>query len=247
MIHSRPLMMSPLSPRSSSRHKTCTSRTGTIASDSGSWTSSGLRNEIPTPSVPQCRVTPLCNSSDSGGYSGGNSLLMCPLLPPGPICDTFSPLPEELDPPEPYGFSYGSLPPPLDIRESFRDCREEETVFMNFPHHSTSSCTSTTTTTTMGGTLKPSSNRNSNVNVNNVSTMTLPHPAGHHRNSHHVTQGTNTPTMGSSSCNVSNIGVGGGNIPNSGGNNTNNVGVGQQNLTVGTLRRQQQGKNQYWV
>jgi len=236
MIHSRPLMMSPLSPRSS-RHKACTSRTGTIASDSGSWTSSGLRNEIPTPSVPQCRVTPLCNSSDSGGYSGANSLLMCPLLPPGPICDTFSPLPEEIDPPEPYGFSYGSLPPPLDIR----DCREEETVFMNFPHSAT-----------VGGTLKTlSHSRNSNVNNISSNTMTLPHPGHHHRNNSHVTQhsqGTNTPTpmnggMGTSSCNL----TAGPNIPGSSSNNPPNVG--QQNMTTGTLRKQQQqqGKNQYWV
>lgn len=244
MIHSRPLMMSPLSPRSS-RHKTCTSRTGTIASDSGSWTSSGLRNEIPTPSVPQCRVTPLCNSSDSGGYSGANSLLMCPLLPPGPICDTFSPLPEEIDPPEPYGFSYGSLPPPLDIR----DCREEETVFIDFPHHMPASA-SNAATATMGGTLKPMNHsRNSNVNNVSTSTMTLPHPAGHHRNSH-VTQGTNTAlsgaaVMGSSSCNLSSSG-GGPNIPTNSNTSTSNLG--QQNLTAGTLRRQQQqGKNQYWV
>lgn len=234
-------MMSPLSPRSSSRHKTCTSRTGTLASDSGSWTSSGLRNEIPTPSVPQCRVTPLCNSSDSGGYSGGNSLLMCPLLPPGPICDTFSTLPEEIDPPEPYGFSYGSLPPPLDLR----DCREEETVFIDFPHHHSAS--TSTTTTTMGGTLRPLNHRSSNINNVSTNTMTLPHPGSHHRNSHHVTQGTNTPISGGigSSCNLSSGPGGVSNIPTTSSSHN----VAQQNMATGTLRRQQQqpGKNQYWV
>lgn len=56
--------------------------------------------------------------------------MMCPLLPPAPICDTFAPLPEEIDPPEPYGFTYGSvtntlLPPPL----SMRDVMMEETPF----------------------------------------------------------------------------------------------------------------------
>ncbi len=64
-------------------------------------------------------------------------MMMCPLLPPTPICDTFAPLPEEIDPPEPYGFTYGSvtgsLPPPLDIRE--RDQIEDETLFTEFHHN----------------------------------------------------------------------------------------------------------------
>ncbi|CAG7786715.1 unnamed protein product, partial [Allacma fusca] len=155
----RPLMMSTLSPRQSrhchgSHHGHHSLKHGASnRSDSGSWTSCSASAGMPTPSIPQCRVTPLCagsgggNSSDSGGgYSGSNSLMMCPLLPPTPICDTFAPLPEEIDPPEPYGFTYGSitstlLPPPLDLRDvtveetGFNDGPSEGDPYLQPPHH----------------------------------------------------------------------------------------------------------------
>jgi len=157
----RPLLMSPLSPRS--RHKVGTSHT---ASESGSWTSSGMRNEGLTPSVPQCRVVPLCSNistvgsgSESGGYSiggGGNSMLMCPLLPPAPICDTFSLLPEEIDPPDGYGFTYGSitnsLQPPLDIQT--RDHLEEEETHFNDYHQCDGHPSSTLMSGSTSGTLR---------------------------------------------------------------------------------------------
>jgi len=107
-----------------------------------------MRGETPTPSMPQCRVTPLCNSSDSGGYGAAagvsGALIMCPLLPPAPICDTFSSnFPEEMgDPLEQYGFSYGTLSPPLDIQGV------EETPFTDF---SRASVVNTMTQTGLNG------------------------------------------------------------------------------------------------
>jgi hypothetical protein len=171
--------MSTLSPRAS-RNKVSMSRTGTSGSDSGSWTSSMIRNEIPSPSVPQCRVTPLNNSSDSGG----TSLMTCPLLPPTPICDTFSTLPEELldPPPEPYGFSYGNLLPPLEIPE----LREEETPFHHLDFHPSSSITAN----------NHLHHLNSNSSTMTRGTMTLPHP---HHNLHapaSTSQSTNTQPAG---------------------------------------------------
>lgn len=138
----RPLLVSTLSPRV--RHKV--GNNSRTASDSGSWTSSGMRNEIPTPSVPQCRVTPLCNpicdgsSAGSDSIGGVNSMVMCPLLSPAPLCDTFSSLPEEM--PEQYGFTYGSLTNSLPQPE-MRDQHTETVPFseLQYPTNPTSAGT----------------------------------------------------------------------------------------------------------
>lgn len=162
-------MMSTLSPRGS-RNKVSMSRA--TGSESGSWTSSMICNETPTPSVPQCRVTPLCNSSDSGG--GGSNNLTCPLLPPTPICDTFTVLPEEIS--ESYGFSYGNLPPPLEL--GLAEFPQEDTAFLNFPqnlnhHHILNSSNSSTMTR---------------------GTMTLPHPTSNQQRTATPTQPNNNQT-----------------------------------------------------
>lgn len=60
----RPLMMSTLSPHQSRHcHHTHSLKGNSNRSDSGSWTSCSASASMPTPSIPQCRVTPLCGSS----------------------------------------------------------------------------------------------------------------------------------------------------------------------------------------
>ncbi|OXA39675.1 Chondroitin sulfate proteoglycan 4 [Folsomia candida] len=134
----RPLMMSTLSPR----NKVSLSRGGGgPGSDTGSWTSSNLRNDTPTPSLPQCRVTPLCATAHDNHSHHQH---------PTPICDTFGIL--EIEPhPEQYGFSYGNLPPPLDL--------PQEMAFSTLHPSNCSTMTRSTNTPsllppTAGGTLR---------------------------------------------------------------------------------------------
>lgn len=144
--------MSTLSPRNS-RNKVSMSRA--TGSDSGSWTSSNLRNsETPTPSLPQCRVTPLCAPS-----SEHHTHTLPHHHHQPPICDTFGVGGGEEGCPEQYGFSYGPLPPPLDLPHQFNNYHhhpvgeeEEETAFALLPSNCSTMSRATNT---------PASNLNS--------------------------------------------------------------------------------------